>query len=87
MAELEVGMTLARIHEQATGGAAAKKATKRGYAPPWLNCLSPAEAAMDDEVAAARARSMAEAADRTVLGMTASSEDYARRRSAKRKSA
>jgi len=38
-AEEEVGATLARIWEQATGGAAGKKAVKRGYAIPWLGAL------------------------------------------------
>lgn len=38
-AEQEVGATLARIWEQASGGAAARKAVARGYAIPWLGAL------------------------------------------------
>jgi hypothetical protein len=38
-AEEEVGATLARVWEQASGGKAAKKAVGRGYAIPWLGAL------------------------------------------------
>lgn len=47
MAELEVGLTLARVWSQATGGAKARDARERSYKVPWLDVLAaPAEGPM-----------------------------------------
>src|SRR5262249_35824615 len=39
LAELEVGLTLARVWSQATGGKKARDAVKRRYSMPWLGAL------------------------------------------------
>jgi hypothetical protein len=44
-AEEEVGARLSRVWSQASGGKDAKKALKRGYAPPWLGALDGVEPA------------------------------------------